>query len=84
LLKGQLIQRRFACWKSGHNPAEWVVTMFRNGWTVCSGMGGHNGAEWLDSFQRNEWSLCSGIRIYDAIVIPKRLIQPTQKAPRLI
>ncbi|WP_419660978.1 TonB-dependent receptor [Desulfosarcina variabilis] len=36
--------------------------MFRNRWTVCSGMGGHNGAEWLDSFQRNEWSLCGGIR----------------------
>ena len=36
--------------------------MFRNRWTVCSGMGGHNGAEWLDSYQRNDWSLCGGIR----------------------
>jgi hypothetical protein len=61
-LKGQLIQRRFACSKKWSQSAEWVVTMFRNRWTVCSGMGGHNAAEWLDSFQRNEWSLCGGIR----------------------
>jgi len=31
---------------SGHNAAEWVVTMQRNGWSQCSGMGGHNAAEY--------------------------------------
>jgi len=30
----------------GHNVPEWVVTMQRNRWSVCSGMSGHNAAEY--------------------------------------
>ena len=30
----------------GHNVPEWVVTIQRNRWTVCSGMSGHNAAEY--------------------------------------
>ena len=36
--------------------------MFRNGWSLCSGMGGHNAAESVVSLERNEWSQCGGIR----------------------
>ena len=33
--------------------AEWVVTMFRNGWSQCSGMSGQFAAEWVVTIQRN-------------------------------
>jgi hypothetical protein len=30
----------------GHNAPEWVVTIQRNRWSVCSGMSGHYAAEY--------------------------------------
>jgi len=43
------------------SPVEKVVTIQRNGWSQCSGMGGHNAAESVVTMFRNGWSQCSGI-----------------------
>ena len=43
-----------------------VVTIQRNGWSQCSGMGGHNVPEWVVTIQRNQWTVSSGMSGHNA------------------
>jgi len=55
------ITAQFALKLVGQFAPEWLVSLLRNGWSVCSGIVGQFAPEWLVSLLRNDWSVCSGI-----------------------